>query len=123
MCCFGIRVLMLFFITFASIFLHKFFPLYPALLYYFILANLLSITMLLLYFSNKLPEYFKPQTLHYFSLIGGFLMMIIGYFYIAKKFDKFLIIEILIAIFWGILFYIIGQNFTEILEFVRVAYA
>ena len=36
------------------------------------MANLISLTIFSLFFTDKLPSFVKPAAVHYFSFIGGF---------------------------------------------------
>ena len=72
MCCFAARVFLLISATVLSFVLHGFFPQIPVVAFYFLLANLISLTIFSLFFAGKLPSFVKPAAVHYFSFIGGF---------------------------------------------------
>ena len=72
MCCFATRVFLLISATVLSFVLHGFFPQIPVVAFYFLLANLISLTIFSLFFAGKLPSFVKPAAVHYFSFIGGF---------------------------------------------------
>lgn len=117
MCCFGIRVFLLFFITILSFILHRLYPQVAVVFYYLLLANILGFIMIGLYFTNRLPKFVKENSMHYFALIGGF----IGSFAamgLTKKFSpKFMGIQIVLAIFWIIFMVFLIINFKEISGF------
>ena len=118
MCCFGVRVFALIFMTVFSFALHKFYPALPVVCYYLLMANLLAFAIFCLFFKGALPAFVKQGAVHYFSFIGGvagaFLAM--GVF---RKFarDAFSFIEILALIFWVVLCGVLALNFTSISSF------
>ena len=118
MCCFGVRVFSLIFMTCLSFVFHKFYPQIPVIMYYLIMANLLAFCIFSLFFKGFLPKFVKEGAVHYFSLIGGIFGALISIaVFKGFKFDKFLKIEILIFIFWIIACGFIVFNFADISKF------
>ncbi|MDU6826842.1 MULTISPECIES: L-arabinose ABC transporter [Campylobacter] len=123
MCCFGVRVFLLMFITALSFILHRFYPVFPVIGYYLALANLLAFIMFGLFFSGLLPSFVKPGAVHYFSLIGGVLGAFLSMLFFRRLGrDKFNTIELCIFLFWLFLaatillnFDVISMKFREIL--------
>ena len=101
MCCFGFRVFLLIFATLFSFILHRFIPNIPVIFFYFLISNLIALTIFSLFFKSLLPSFVKPAAVHYFSAIGGFIMgLIVAIFNTKKAGIKFIQIEFIIAIFW-----------------------
>ncbi|MBR8461783.1 L-arabinose ABC transporter [Campylobacter sp. faydin G-105] len=123
MCCFGTRIFLLMFITILSFVLHKLYPILPVVGYYFIFANLLAFTMFSLFFKELLPTFVKSKTIHYFSLIGGFLGGLLS-MAIFKKFsrDIFTYTELFLLVFWLVILMALVVKFNEIVEFLGYFY-
>ncbi|MDL0087822.1 L-arabinose ABC transporter [Campylobacter gastrosuis] len=119
MCCFGIRVFLLFFITILSFILNRFYTQIPVVFFYFCLANLLSFIMLSLYFKALLPNFVKENSIHYFSLIGGIFGSLFAMMIFRNFSSKFLLIQIFLSAFWLILTAILWLNFAEISSFLK----
>lgn len=118
MCCFGVRVFLLIFITILSFVFHRLWPNLPVVGYYFLLSNLLAFMIFTLFFRGALPAFVKPAAVHYFSLIGG----IIGALFsmaIFRKFarDAFSAIEFALLFFWLTLGALLVLNFATISAF------
>lgn len=118
MCCFGVRVFLLFFITILSFVLNRFYPQIPVVFYYLVLANILAFLMFILFFKDKLPSFVKPKTIHYFSLIGG----VVGAFLamaICSKFkrDEFTFIELILFAIWLCFVAVLIFKFKEVSAF------
>ncbi|MCD8212878.1 MAG: L-arabinose ABC transporter [Campylobacter sp.] len=115
MCCFGVRVFLLMFITASSFILHGFYPILPVIGYYLVFANLLAFIMFGLFFKGLLPSFVKPGAIHYFSLIGGILGAFLSMLIFRRVGrDKFNAIELCIFLFWIILSFVVIINFDTI---------
>ncbi|AQW82954.1 L-arabinose ABC transporter [Campylobacter pinnipediorum] len=115
MCCFGVRVFLLFFITIMSFVSHKFYNQIPVVGYYFIFANIVSMVIFSLFFSNKLPAFVKKGAVHYFSLIGGVIgsfLSMICFKQISK--NSFFFIECFLLVFWIVLTALTIKNLNNI---------
>ena len=115
MCCFATRVFLLISATVLSFVLHGFFPQIPVVAFYFLLANLISLTIFSLFFAGKLPSFVKPAAVHYFSFIGGFAaglaMTLLRH---EKAGAKFIRTELFIFVFWLILACFLALNFIRL---------
>ena len=113
MCCFAARVFLLISATVLSFVLHGFFPQIPVVAFYFLLANLISLTIFSLFFADKLPSFVKPAAVHYFSFIGGFAAGLGAALLRREKAGaKFVKIELFIFAFWLILACFLALNFS-----------
>lgn len=118
MCCFGTRVFLLITSTFLSIFLHSIFVQIPVIVFYAFFANFISLVIFSLFFANKLPDFVKPNAVHYFSFIGGFISgLLVTLFNHKKASGNFVKIEIFITVFWLVLIFLIILNFSAISQF------
>ncbi|MGG7074178.1 L-arabinose ABC transporter [Campylobacter sp. 9BO] len=120
MCCFGTRIFLLIFITVFSFGLNRLYPEIPVVFYYFILANFLAFLMMFLFFTARLPSFVKPNAIHYFSLIGGFLGSLFA-MVVFKKFakDSFTVVQILLFVIWIVALTLLVLNFSFVSEFFR----
>ncbi|MCR4941664.1 MAG: L-arabinose ABC transporter [Campylobacter sp.] len=120
MCCFGIRVFLLFFITVLSFILHSFYADFAVIGYYFILANILAFVMNTLFFKGLLPDYVKIGAIAYFSLIGGVIGGILAML-IFRKFvwDKFTFLQLGFLLLWLIIICFVVLNFDFISQFLQ----
>ena len=115
MCCFATRVFLLISATVLSFVLHGFFPQIPVVAFYFLLANLISLTIFSLFFAGKLPSFVKPAAVHYFSFIGGFAAgLAVTLFKREKAETKFVRTELFIFAFWLISACFLALNFSWI---------
>ena len=113
MCCFATRVFLLISATVLSFVLHGFFPQIPVVAFYFLLANLISLTIFSLFFAGKLPSFVKPAAVHYFSFIGGFAAgLAVTLFKREKAETKFVRTELFIFAFWLVLACFLVLNFS-----------
>lgn len=113
MCCFATRVFLLISATVLSFVLHGFFPQITVVAFYFLLANLISLTIFSLFFAGKLPSFVKPAAVHYFSFIGGFAAGLVVTLLIREKAGaKFVRTELFIFVFWLILACFLALNFS-----------
>ena len=113
MCCFAARVFFLISATVLSFILHGFFPQIPVVVFYFLMANFISLTIFSLFLAGKLPSFVKPAAVHYFSFIGGFAAgLAVTLFKREKAEAKFVKIELFIFVFWLILACFIALNFS-----------
>lgn len=118
MCCFGVRVFLLIFITVLSFVFHRLNPEIPVVCYYLLLANLLAFLIFALFFRGALPNFVKPAAVHYFSMIGGVLGALAA-MAVFKKFakDAFNAIELGLLVFWLILAAVLLVNFNSVSAF------
>ena len=115
MCCFAARVFLLISATVLSFVLHGFFPQIPVVAFYFLLANLISLTIFSLFFADKLPSFVRPAAVHYFSFIGGFAAgLAVALFKREQSGAKFIRTELFIFAFWLILACFIALNFSRL---------
>ena len=115
MCCFAARVFLLISATVLSFVLHGFFPQIPVVAFYFLLANLISVTIFSLFFAGKLPSFVKPAAVHYFSFIGGFAAGLVATLLRREKAGaKFVRTELFIFAFWLILACFLALNFSRL---------
>ena len=115
MCCFATRVFLLISATVLSFVLHGFFPQIPVVAFYFLLANLISLTIFSLFFAGKLPSFVKPAAVHYFSFIGGFAAgLAVALIKREQSGAKFIRTELFIFAFWLILACFIALNFSRL---------
>ncbi|MBE3606393.1 L-arabinose ABC transporter [Campylobacter sp. RM13119] len=118
MCCFGVRVFLLIFITVLSFVFHRLYPQIPVVAYYLLLANFLAFIIFSLFFRGALPNFVKPGAVHYFSLIGGSIGSFVSMAVFGKiRKDSFTLIELVIFVFWLILVTVVALNFIKISEF------
>lgn len=112
MCCFTMRVFSLFFITIFSFGLNRLYPQIPVVIYYFTLSNILAFIILSMFFTRRLPNFVKPNAMHYFSLIGGFIGSLAA-MAVFKKFSKdiFSLIQISLSIIWIVAIYFLIIKF------------
>lgn len=118
MCCFGIRIFLLFFITAMSFGLARYFGGLPVVGYYLVLANLLAFLMMSLFFAGRLPAFVKPNAIHYFSLIGGVCGSLCA-MAMFRRFarDTFTYIQIFLLVFWLFIVGFVVLNFDKISAF------
>ena len=106
MCCFAARVFLLISATVLSFVLHGFFPQIPVVAFYFLLANLISLTIFSLFFAGKLPSFVKP---------GGFAAgLVVTLLRREKAGAKFIRTELFIFSFWLIVACFIALNFSRL---------